>query len=235
MLQFVPLVICKQTVRYCAPLHLFFAVEHACGIWCPVPPQSSVGAYSDQSARRWVADSPYEMCAPLAGRERQRGGGRVVVVVVREGYIQNSRTKFSCWGREGALKAMGCLWIWFKPCYQRSQAAHYYMKCILKGIIDVKVGSNANPLQQVQECWLRECYEWFSECFLTAAVDINEKSLFFLYRYSVFKRDAIVMCFHIRFAIKNTHKNPPNHNLSKSLLEFEKAKNKLDYCCIYIE
>lgn len=92
-----------------------------------------------------------------------------------EGYIQNSRKKFCCWGREAALQAVGWLWIWFKPCYQRSQAAHYFMKCILKG--DYRCESlNANLFQQVQGCWLQECYKWFNNCFLTAATQNNKKS-----------------------------------------------------------
>lgn len=164
----------KPTGRCRGPRHLFFAVACACCKWCPVPPQSSVGVSSDQSARRWVADSPFEMCAPLAGSERQRGGGGCDSGG-GEGYIQNSGTKFSCWGREGAQQTMGWLWIRFKSCYQRSQAAHYFMKCILKGDYRCE-SSNANPLQQVQECWLQECYKWFDECFFTAATHSNKKS-----------------------------------------------------------
>lgn len=84
----------------------------------------------------------------------------------------------------------------------------------------MKVGSNANPLQQVQECWLQECYERFNECFLTAAADSNEKSLCSFYLDIQFLN---VMCL-----LQST-----KATISKNSVW--KCKNKMDYCCIYIE
>lgn len=99
------------------------------------------------------------------------------------------------------------------------------MKCILKGDYRCE-SSNANPLQQVQECWLRECYKWFDECFFTAATHSNKKNqnVLFIKNIQFFNMMCLVRCFHIWLATQ--HKTSLNHSLKTAFMNVTNAKIK---------
>lgn len=147
---------------------------------------------------------------------RWRGGADGGVV---EGYIQNSGTKFSCWGRKkGALQSNGVSLNQIQAVLSEKSSSSLSHEVHIKG--GLETWKWAHMLILFNRCRSVDYGNAMSGS-LTSAGDSNETSLCSFYLYI---QSLNGMCFHVRSATK--HKN------SNSVWE---CKNIMDYCCIYLE